>query len=35
MYLAVTGHVHPAFDDRTPLSEGWERVIHDLTRQLA
>jgi hypothetical protein len=34
-YLAVTGHVHPAHDDRTPLAEGWERVVGDLTRLLA
>lgn len=34
-YLAVTGHVHPAHDDRTPLGEGWDRVVQVLARQLA
>ncbi len=34
-YRVVTGHVHPAYDDRTPLGEGWERILRDLAAQLA
>jgi len=33
-YRAVTGRAHPAYDDRTQLGEGWERVVNLLERQL-
>jgi class 3 adenylate cyclase/tetratricopeptide (TPR) repeat protein len=26
-FQGVTGHVHPAHDDRTPLGEGWENIL--------
>ncbi|MEI8241594.1 MAG: hypothetical protein WCI22_19450, partial [Actinomycetota bacterium] len=33
-YRAVTGRAHPAYDDRTQLGEGWERVVNLLERRL-
>jgi tetratricopeptide (TPR) repeat protein len=33
-YRAVTGRAHPAYDDRTQLGDGWERVVNLLERRL-
>jgi class 3 adenylate cyclase/tetratricopeptide (TPR) repeat protein len=33
-YRAVAGRAHPAYDDRTQLGDGWERVVDLLERRL-
>lgn len=33
-FRAVTGTAHSAFDDRTQLGEGWERLVEVLARQV-
>ncbi|MEI8238324.1 MAG: adenylate/guanylate cyclase domain-containing protein [Actinomycetota bacterium] len=32
-FAAVTGRTHPAFDDRTPIGDGWLHIIDHLTGQ--
>ncbi|MFZ4719847.1 MAG: ATP-binding protein, partial [Ilumatobacteraceae bacterium] len=32
VYQAVTGDTHPAHDDRTPIGDGWQRVVTQVTR---
>jgi hypothetical protein len=34
-FQSVTGRVHPAFDDRTQMGDGWEYVVQQLARQPA
>jgi len=29
-FAAVTGHVHPAFDERTQIGEGWRHIVASL-----